>query len=293
MHTGGFQDKNQFDLNQTCFERQKVSKGDLLSMEEEEIFFESDNLENERIMIEEESYYFSGKRKQREQKLLRKKTNKIHMKNDRLLISSSIVKTKRKSRLNKKEARQVTDFEKQIRPRNISKLVRQIEPKRIFQSEVKLESNNQSSFPKSQSITIDDYDILPAESLGLEEGHMYERLMSIIEGDDITPEDYELLLQLDNNNVKKTMNVDEISEIPLIVLGDEEKDKILFESSSTCDICLESFQELPKYAQVRQLPCNHVFCKQCIDHWFAEVSTKCPNLSCYWHNANSCGDRDC
>jgi len=135
--------------------------------------------------------------------------------------------------------------------------------------------------------TVNDDDIeaeIPsAESLGLKDGPMYERLRSIIEGADITPEDYDLLLLLDNNNAKNTMDSNKISEISLVVLDDGD-DAAFFRSweSSFCDICLESFKELPKGTEVRHLPCNHVFCKKCIDHWFSEVSTKCPNLSCYW-----------
>lgn len=129
----------------------------------------------------------------------------------------------------------------------------------------------------------DDDEIPSAESLGLKKGPMYERLRSIIQGADITPEDYDLLLLLDSNNAKKTMDNQQISEISLVVLGNG-KDEDSFRSwgSFTCDICLESFAELPKGTEVRHLPCNHVFCKKCIDHWFSEVSVKCPNLSCYW-----------
>jgi len=137
----------------------------------------------------------------------------------------------------------------------------------------------------------DDDEIPSAESLGLENGPMYERLRSIIQGADITPEDYDLLLLLDSNNAKKTMDNQQISEISLVVLGNgTDEDPFRNWGSSTCDICLESFKELPKGTEVRHLPCNHVFCKKCIDHWFSEVSVKCPNLSCYWQKESTSDD---
>ena len=46
--------------------------------------------------------------------------------------------------------------------------------------------------------------LLSAEQLGLENGANYERLLQILQGDDISPEDFDLLLQLDTNNAKQT-----------------------------------------------------------------------------------------
>ena len=139
--------------------------------------------------------------------------------------------------------------------------------------------------------------ILPAEELGIEEGSMYDRLMSILEGDDITPEDYDLLLQLDSNNARTTLDETEISQFHTFVIGDDNDVNVnegvdsngddshyknLLQNSSRCDICLESWSDQPKGTEVRCLPCNHIFCKNCIDDWLSQRSHKCPNLSCYW-----------
>merc|ERR1712045_79424 len=100
---------------------------------------------------------------------------------------------------------------------------------------------------------------------------MYDRLLSIFNGDDITPEDYDLLLQLDTNNAKKTMDEKAISEIPIILVEQDEEDiheendincmissvrsnaptknsasSITRFSNDTCKICLEKFHNLPK-----------------------------------------------
>lgn len=144
-------------------------------------------------------------------------------------------------------------------------------------------TTRQRRTPRQKRIDNDtDDDVPSAESLGIQDGPLYERLVSIIQGDDITPEDYDLLLLLDNNNEKKTMNDKEISQISTVLLGGENSNIIENWGSSTCDICLESFKDLQEGTEVRHLPCNHVFCKKCIDYWFSEVSMKCPNLSCYW-----------
>mmetsp|Transcript_10026 Transcript_10026/g.12658 ORF Transcript_10026/g.12658 Transcript_10026/m.12658 type:complete len:270 (-) Transcript_10026:110-919(-) len=136
--------------------------------------------------------------------------------------------------------------------------------------------------------------ILPAGELGIEEGSMYDRLISILEGDDITPEDYDLLRLLDSNNATATLDENEISKFQTFAIGaigvnadmdsndNENHYANLLQQSSKCDICLESWSDLPKETEVRCLPCNHVFCKNCIDDWLSQRSQKCPNLSCYW-----------
>jgi hypothetical protein len=120
-----------------------------------------------------------------------------------------------------------------------------------------------------------------AGEIGIEDSRMQDRLMSILEGDEITPEDYELLLLLDNNNKVQTLDESEISKFPVVKLGEGSID-LPTTTSSKCDICLESWSDLPKSTELRCLPCDHVFCKVCIDDWLTQRSRKCPNLSCYW-----------
>merc|ERR1712154_139816 len=139
------------------------------------------------------------------------------------------------------------------------------------------------------SINHNDF-LLPASELGIEDHEMYARLISILEGEEITPEDYELLLQLDNNNVKKTMDTSKISSYPIMVVGNnDEKDDIdlnndccKIDASWKCDICLQSMSDLSVGTELRRLPCNHLFCKLCIDEWLSQRSQKCPNLACFW-----------
>jgi hypothetical protein len=145
-----------------------------------------------------------------------------------------------------------------------------------------------SSYEHYESYLGEDDDILPAQDLGLDDGSMYERLLNIFEGGEIMPEDYEILLQLDSNNAKPTLPNESLQEIPILVVGNGDghtisrsdmKKKYFF---SHCEICLESLMELDDGRELRVLPCEHIFCRGCIDHWFQEVSNRCPNLSCYW-----------
>ncbi len=128
------------------------------------------------------------------------------------------------------------------------------------------------------------HEILPASDLGLNQGNEYERLLQILEGDEITPEDYELLLLLDTNNKKSTLSNDVLNELPILVIGETHKDQVPRAdlNGSRCEICIESWADMKDGTELRRLPCGHTFCKSCIDHWLKEVSTKCPNLSCYW-----------
>jgi len=130
--------------------------------------------------------------------------------------------------------------------------------------------------------------LLPAEELGIEEGSMYNRLISILEGDDITPEDYDLLRLLDANNVTTTLDKNEVSQFDTFTIGTIDVNGISGIGSNDdekCDICLESWSDLPKETEIRRLPCKHIFCKNCIDDWLLQRSQKCPNLSCYWDAA--------
>lgn len=217
------------------------------------------NDEKYRIINMEEAYHFSS-RKERKGNRQRKLSKKMK-------VSIKL--------LNNHSRSQITQYT-EIDHKQYAK----IDDGYNYQDEY--DGNNQFSENDNKN------EIPSAESLGLQNDPMYKRLLTIIQGGDITPEDYDLLLLLDNNNVKKTMGKKEISEILVVVLGSG-KDEELLQSckSSTCNICLDSFQELPKGTEVRHLPCDHVFCKKCIDHWFSEVSTKCPNLSCYWQKESN------
>ena len=144
-----------------------------------------------------------------------------------------------------------------------------------------VESNNES---KSHNRNSNHWG-LNEVALGLDmDEDIRNRLMEILEGDEITPDDYDILLLLDQNNSKSIHTDESLDNLPIQFLGNQgsnglERSKI---PNSKCEICLESWEDLENGTQVRQLECGHVYCKDCIDVWFKEVSTTCPYLSCYW-----------
>jgi hypothetical protein len=51
-----------------------------------------------------------------------------------------------------------------------------------------------------------------------------------------------------------------------------------------CLICLQPFAQLENGFELRRLPCQHVYCRSCIELWLAEFDAKCPELSCFWNS---------
>ncbi|KAI4369745.1 hypothetical protein MLD38_018158 [Melastoma candidum] len=82
---------------------------------------------------------------------------------------------------------------------------------------------------------------------------------------DFTEDDYEILLALDENNVRTGASVHQISSLP--------ESKVQNDSfGEACTICLE----VPaKGDTIRHLPCLHKFHKDCIDPWLSR-SRSCP-----------------
>eukprot|EP00615_Pteridomonas_danica_P019820 CAMPEP_0114399388 /NCGR_PEP_ID=MMETSP0102-20121206/15565_1 /TAXON_ID=38822 ORGANISM="Pteridomonas danica, Strain PT" /NCGR_SAMPLE_ID=MMETSP0102 /ASSEMBLY_ACC=CAM_ASM_000212 /LENGTH=336 /DNA_ID=CAMNT_0001561151 /DNA_START=15 /DNA_END=1025 /DNA_ORIENTATION=- len=128
--------------------------------------------------------------------------------------------------------------------------------------------------------------LLSAEELGIETGSMYDRLVEIMNGGNITPEDFDLLLQLDAMNEKTTLDAKVIKDFDTVSVQTA-LDTAVVMSDARCVVCLDSFENMPMDSPLRCLPCGHIFCKPCIDEWLGSVSSKCPDLSCYW---NSCDE---
>lgn len=84
---------------------------------------------------------------------------------------------------------------------------------------------------------------------------------------DLTPEDYALLLQLDETVAPKTLGKAKVEKLPTMVFDQQSDD-------SVCSICMckynvgEILRKIPK--------CGHVFHKECIDYWLTNSSVKCP-----------------
>ena len=99
---------------------------------------------------------------------------------------------------------------------------------------------------------------------------------------EITPEDFDLLLQLDSSVTPKTVGKSVVDNLKI--------DKYMKESDvvEQCTICMEEYKDgsMRKY-----LPCGHAFHSQCIGTWLTTSSTSCPidNLEvCPDEEKNSC-----
>ena len=84
---------------------------------------------------------------------------------------------------------------------------------------------------------------------------------------DITPEDYELLLQLDNDVAPKT-----VSQEILKKLETATPSKFGL-AGELCSICMEQFKTEDL---LKKLLCGHCFHSPCIDQWLTYASCACP-----------------
>ena len=84
---------------------------------------------------------------------------------------------------------------------------------------------------------------------------------------DLTPEDYELLLLLDESVAPKTVSENLLQS--LVVMTAEVAETI----GELCSICMELYHASHS---VKKLPCSHIFHELCIDMWLKNSSLNCP-----------------
>jgi len=83
---------------------------------------------------------------------------------------------------------------------------------------------------------------------------------------DITPEDYDTLLRLDENNTKSNIaSEDAVARLPTF----SGKEHV----GENCTVCMCTFD---KDDEVTELPCRHRFHKACISKWLSECRQACP-----------------
>jgi len=86
---------------------------------------------------------------------------------------------------------------------------------------------------------------------------------------EITPEDYEMLLQLDENVVRPTTSRASVEGLPQASGEDFVGEK--------CTICMAAFDSGDSVAV---LPCKHLFHRCCISRWLMERRSACPLCGC-------------
>ena len=93
----------------------------------------------------------------------------------------------------------------------------------------------------------------------------FMNLLIELQDRDITPEDYDLLLQLDCSVKPKTLSEAQIASL--------QSDTVTGVLDDVCSICIEDYRpgEERKF-----LPCGHYFHGQCIRTWLSWTSDRCP-----------------
>ena len=110
-----------------------------------------------------------------------------------------------------------------------------------------------------------------------------EMLMQELQFRDITPEDYELLMELhEQDNARKTMDLTthqslggerkvEKKKLSETKEGEAEEEE---EDASLCCICMAEYVQGDVVRELQQ--CGHTFHKDCIDYWLSTSSNTCP-----------------
>jgi len=82
---------------------------------------------------------------------------------------------------------------------------------------------------------------------------------------DITPEDYEMLLQLDEA-LERPLPAKESEKLQPVATTEEHL-------GETCAICLHAFERTDSLSA---LPCSHAFHEDCISKWMMQRCASCP-----------------
>eukprot|EP00037_Helgoeca_nana_P022310 m.227746 g.227746 ORF g.227746 m.227746 type:complete len:604 (+) comp25953_c0_seq1:85-1896(+) len=123
--------------------------------------------------------------------------------------------------------------------------------------------------------------VLSAEELGMDK-ETWELLLQL-QHRDIDPNDYGVLVELDNRIEKPSLEKRKLRLFPTAMVracdGDggtvtvvDSVEAVHIVSATMCSVCQEQFVE---NESVRKLPCGHLYHTECIDAWF-EQSRKCP-----------------
>lgn len=143
------------------------------------------------------------------------------------------------------------------RKANVEKKLRKLGIKRS--EEILRNSSGSDHDPNLQKFALQQFNV-PREMQD-----MADFLLSL-QFRDVTPEDYDILLRLDESVQNKT-----VSEKILVSLKTDtaSKDHV----DDVCAVCMENY----KFGQTRKiLPCKHVFHSDCIATWLRGSSNKCP-----------------
>eukprot|EP00049_Salpingoeca_infusionum_P014502 m.271247 g.271247 ORF g.271247 m.271247 type:complete len:814 (+) comp15683_c1_seq4:1540-3981(+) len=100
-----------------------------------------------------------------------------------------------------------------------------------------------------------------------------EQLMQQLQGRDLTDEDYHTLLLLDQPTDERLITLEQLNTLCPVQRHSHISATSPQETRSTCSICTVAF--VPD-THVRQLTCNHIFHKSCIDPYVTQQRSVCP-----------------
>lgn len=121
-----------------------------------------------------------------------------------------------------------------------------------------IEQNKDLNCPMKYVLEYDNLDLSLDEEL--------HTILLLLQNRDILPEDYDVLLQLDDRVSKKTIDETTLNKF---------KKEAVREADITqrCTICQENYIE-EQFQKI--LPCGHRFHDTCIDEWLSTASLNCP-----------------
>mmetsp|Transcript_23157 Transcript_23157/g.25715 ORF Transcript_23157/g.25715 Transcript_23157/m.25715 type:complete len:119 (-) Transcript_23157:134-490(-) len=98
-------------------------------------------------------------------------------------------------------------------------------------------------------------------------GLTYEMIM-LLQTRDISPEDYDLLLQLDESVPNKTVDASKVDSLDTFKFSSTEHD-----CDTPCSVCLSPYCD---GESITKLSCDHIFHKDCIDNYLKNYGRNCP-----------------
>ena len=98
-----------------------------------------------------------------------------------------------------------------------------------------------------------------------------QQLLDQLQYRDATPEDYQLLLELDESVAPKTTKQSVLDTIPKRYVSQQ---LCLDIENESCGVCLNGFEEGDTLRQLQT--CNHLFHNACLEKWLTQYSTVCP-----------------
>jgi len=210
---------------------------------------------------------FSVKRSTNENKEERHRKNRwVNARMQRIQLER---KSRKLSQVNAERFNSLTDFAKNTSAQETDRYLKGSSSQYLNSSKNK--NQEDLELQKALQISARDYAQQAAKSLTV---GIDPRTLADLLSRELTPEDYELLLLLDNDVKPKTIETHKVEELPKMKWM--ELKKSCASCSSSSEVCTICFMEYVEQDEICKLPCGHIFHDNCISRWLTSNSTKCP-----------------